>query len=297
MQAINPLDTELSPDQIEEVIEKLSEFYNLIAKNEKMDLEDSLKNLFSRNPDIVRGILSEKEAEIWSFKPFIHYILSQRGSISQLRQLIQLLNTHYRIEVNVKDEHNNNPLHILAVPLQENELSEKDLKELIKFLIEKGIPLDEKNIDGATPLYTAVDTCNQLFISLLLEAGKDTTFDFFTPVLESIPTLLFLAVACPKKEGIMELLLNTFKNMPINFQNKEGDTVLHEAIANDYPFVELLLQYGADPHLANQQNKTPLDLATEKKNSLLIELLNRYSFQNKLITFSTDLLFLTQSFT
>ncbi len=65
--------------------------------------------------------------------------------------------------------------------------------------------------------------------------------------------------------------------MSINFQNKiTGDTALHESIYHeDIHTAKSLLKNGANPNIYNfnEISKTPLIIATEKKNLKLVELL------------------------
>ncbi|WP_264684909.1 MULTISPECIES: ankyrin repeat domain-containing protein [unclassified Wolbachia] len=52
----------------------------------------------------------------------------------------------------------------------------------------------------------------------------------------------------------------------INFQDQNGNTLLHQAvISNNTEAIEALLKYGASPLIKNKEEKIPLDLDQEEK--------------------------------
>lgn len=69
------------------------------------------------------------------------------------------------------------------------------------------------------------------------------------------------------------------KNIDINYQNENGDTALHRAcIYNDNQTALELLKKGANLFLKNDDNETPLDLA-QNHNELLV-LFEKYQLEN-----------------
>ena len=156
--------------------------------------------------------------------------------------------------VNQKEEDKETALY-KAVNLQD--------KDMVKFLIKKGANVNENSF-GKTPLYTAIALKDKEMITLLLNNGADiNSIDIHRP---EAPTPLYAAINLKyygeKNISIVELLLN--HNANINFQNNNGDTVLHYAImSEDEKLIKLLLHYKADINIRNNSNTSPLDLIVD----------------------------------
>ncbi|WP_371255724.1 ankyrin repeat domain-containing protein [Orientia tsutsugamushi] len=75
----------------------------------------------------------------------------------------------------------------------------------------------------------------------------------------------------------------------INNQNNKGKTLLHAAAhySNDSDIIKLLLSYGADPSITDEQGKYPMDDATSSK---IIDILYKAYFST-LTSFERGLLF------
>lgn len=81
-------------------------------------------------------------------------------------------------------------------------------------------------------------------------------------------TLLNMAVAHDKKKAVVELLT---RGANVNQPDVEGTTPLMHAVMNSNPhMVELLLQYGADPSLLNEEGR---DAASYSRNEQIDDLL------------------------
>ncbi|DBA00019.1 TPA: hypothetical protein N0F65_002022 [Lagenidium giganteum] len=66
--------------------------------------------------------------------------------------------------------------------------------------------------------------------------------------------------ACRKDQDDVVRFLIMEAKMDINSQSENKDTPLHKAVrGKSVKSIELLLQLGADPHLRNDQNRTPLE--------------------------------------
>lgn len=65
------------------------------------------------------------------------------------------------------------------------------------------------------------------------------------------------------------------RGIDVNHQDKLGNTALHYAVIRERPaeLVALLLKYGARKDIRNKEGKTPLDIAIEKGNSRIIDML------------------------
>jgi ankyrin repeat protein len=105
--------------------------------------------------------------------------------------------------------------------------------ELLKFVIEKGSPLDEKNTFGATPLSLAVEDKKVDSIKFLIEAGANPNlkFDFDNSLFhiavktEHIPTieLLMKYRVCPLILGFIDAPL--MEKTPDNLKAKIKDYI------------------------------------------------------------------------
>ena len=75
-------------------------------------------------------------------------------------------------EVNVKDEEDNTPLHLLA---EKGSSLDKKIPDTIKILLEHGADVNAQNYKGFTPLMHAVKRNRAENVELLLRAGADVT--------------------------------------------------------------------------------------------------------------------------
>lgn len=77
----------------------------------------------------------------------------------------------------------------------------------------------------------------------------------------------------------VEKIITTTPNIDINQKNKNGQTPLHLAFHqydSDSEMIELLLKYGADPNIPNNDKETPLLWAARRVMPLVILLLFQY---------------------
>ena len=120
-------------------------------------------------------------------------------------------------------------------------------------LIRAGADPNIVDVNGRTPLMSAVSNKNKVIINMLLNAGAAINFqskDYGATALES-------ALSWPDLE-IIKTLLKAAANP--NLQDKWGRAVLDRSL-NYYggPSVaKLLIKYGANPNLQNNGGETPL---------------------------------------
>lgn len=108
-------------------------------------------------------------------------------------------------------------------------------EEVFNYLIDRGIDINIEEKNGMTPLLRAVVRNRTIFIERLLAMDAKANF---------------------------------------NRSNKEGTTVLMEAILDDnLPTVKLLIENGADLNMANQRGNTPLGIARREGLNHLVDLL------------------------
>ena len=172
-------------------------------------------------------------------------------------------------DINVKDADGNTPLH-MAVLFRRSE----NLDEILAF----NPDIDAKNKEGFTPLLLAVQRMgNEEAIKYLIQNGA--SLDITDPQGRNA---LLLSVDSNQRGYIGFLVSN---GMNINSQDNNGNTVLHyvynKVLENNFfiPFAKDLakdlLKEGADPHIKNNEGKSPMDLAVESGEKELIELLKQ----------------------
>jgi hypothetical protein len=135
-------------------------------------------------------------------------------------------------------------------------------RNIAQYLLQQKVDLEIKNENGDTALAMAVGN-NQDDIALdLIKAGAK--LDVLTR--EDGSNLVFRAASANSEKALAVLL----KKDPsqVNAPNKKGETALHEAARyGSVKTLKTLLKAGAKKDLKNQAGKTPLDLASDLKNT------------------------------
>lgn len=126
--------------------------------------------------------------------------------------------------------------------------------EMVKFLQSRGLPVDEVDVRGRTPLGYAAGNGQLEMVSYLLEQGaaadrKDGQGQ----------TPLYHAVLIGSKETTVRLLA---AGADIDVRDQFGDTPLMGACNKGFDDIaRLLLEKGADPSLKDQEGRTARDRA------------------------------------
>lgn len=121
--------------------------------------------------------------------------------------------------------------------------------ELVRWLHERGVPVDEPDVSGRTPLSFAADRGDFPIARYLLErkAAVDSR-----DVMRRTPLMHAAGADHPQVIG---LLLE--HGADVNVQDQFGDTPLIVACAKGHvEAVKLLLERGADPKLKDQEGRT-----------------------------------------
>lgn len=163
--------------------------------------------------------------------------------------------------VHSRDDRGLTALHIAALYGQGN---------MIDLLINLGSDVDEVDADGTTALHCSAARGHQNTLLLLLHANAD-------PMITDAHgnTILHLAAdngheACVK--ALLYFAEHTRWLVDPNLPNGKGDTPLHHASKWGYTgIVEILLEHGAQPRIANRRGQTPLALAHSTAISRLLE--------------------------
>ncbi|KAF4529827.1 hypothetical protein B566_EDAN013995, partial [Ephemera danica] len=185
--------------------------------------------------------------------------------------------------VNVKNQDEKTPLHLASMHFN---------VEIIKLLLERdGTMLNQQDKNGRTPLHyvfyiyvgesygtTRYETVSCLLnfpeCDINLTDNKGNTplhlaashkeckantqdIDGDTPLHSCIQSWI-------KNEQTMYIMIKLIKNDTsiLNIKNNKGQTPLHEAVkVHSFKDVDLLVRLGADVHMIDNDNRTPLELA------------------------------------
>ena len=158
------------------------------------------------------------------------------------------------------------------------EREKKVVYELVELLIQKGadVNLPETYSYKQTPLHLSIHFESPEVMELLLDNGA-----MFSAVDDDGDTPLIYAAGTARHQCV-ELLLNNGAGSTINVRNQDGNTALHEAVrCHGLPdIIEPLLNYGADPFIKNNNNKTAIDLAKDLakdyNRSYVLEIIQRH---------------------
>lgn len=140
---------------------------------------------------------------------------------------------------------------------------------LLRLLMEKGISLDEKTIDGRNGLHFLPETVDTAIIDLLLQAGlsPSTVSDD-----GSTPLHALIRSECNLEQKVADILAT---QEAVQMRDKDGYTVLHcavsfptgvEKVANNAKRLRsfrTLIQRGADVHARTSTGQSCLQLLTK----------------------------------
>ncbi|HEV3339640.1 MAG TPA: ankyrin repeat domain-containing protein [Pirellulales bacterium] len=135
---------------------------------------------------------------------------------------------------------------------------ERGHREMSRFLIESGAPLDTVAYHGSTLLHLAAHGGDPELIRLLVAHGLDVN------AVDGNSNTPLAAIAWSDKTQAVAALLEAGSSA--NHRGWLGGTPLHSAgSGGQIKIVRMLLAARADPALVDEQGKTPLDLARTRK--------------------------------
>lgn len=188
----------------------------------------------------------------------------------------------YKANIAQKDMYGDTVLHIATLG--------KAKTEVLKLLIDRGAPINERNKQGVTPLALAIDQGMDEHVVFYANAGADINAEdqegntplsraLKSPTIQMLQTLitkqnisakdssgntpLHIAIKLNAPVDYIKYLIDT--GADVNGRNKDGDSVLYLAVQKNLRKVgDLLLEKNADIFATNTQNYSPLRLALEK---------------------------------
>lgn len=139
--------------------------------------------------------------------------------------------------------------------------------DVLKFWLDKGLRINQKNYSFETPLHVAAREGNLNAVKLLVERGADVNqrnWNFATP----------LVVSSGKKSDIALFLIS--KGADVNLLDMKHNTSLSYAcIHGNKQLAIALLKAGADPNHKGAHNETPIIKAVKTRHYQLIPALVR----------------------
>ncbi len=148
---------------------------------------------------------------------------------------------------------------------------------IAKLLLKSGVDLEKPDSRGWTPLQWAVDRHQSQLVSLLVEAGvnvntKDQSFE--TPLLRLSQQMQGYGYSNKTKQIAIALIQ---KGADINAQDpRTGMTPLHYLAENgSWPLIKLFLELGADPHIQDNEGRSPLNIVEKSNNKRAIAIFQK----------------------
>jgi ankyrin repeat protein len=176
------------------------------------------------------------------------HVAAGQGNLDKVKSL---LNKGKKIDE--RDKNNLTPLHYAAAAAQ---------LEVVKYLISKGANINAQDSRGKTPLHYACDA--------------DVTILFGGRDFQDVGFGMFFMD--DKFTTVVEFLLSK-KQTNYDLADKNGVTPLHEIAGSGTKGIgaekrlKALLAAGADRTLKDKNGRTPYDLALEKKNQPIVDVL------------------------
>lgn len=168
----------------------------------------------------------------------------------------ELIKTVLGSDTTIVDSNGNTPVHIAV--------ERKVPARTLLLLLDLGYPVSQRNGDGVTALYNAVQQNQQPFANILLERGAD-------PYVETNRRDCALSLALTTKNI---KILDSIAKYCATKTDMKGDGILHYAAryANTET-TEHLLALGLDRKARNYSGETPADMARRWRHQSIAELL------------------------
>ena len=198
-----------------------------------------------------------------------HAAAGDETTVEAIRALVDV-----GVETNVRDKFGKNEIHRIVSKIDSGFSEEMIAQciEVIKYLAEMGVDVNNGGIDGFTPLHLAVNKKNKEIIDAMLELGADVT------KAKCGITPLHLATL---RDDLGQQLVDWYVKRGLNLNEPDtyGSTPLHYAVwFREQGMIYYLLQNGADPEIKDRSGSTPKDLAKTLRFScfeLILEFFNQ----------------------
>ena len=163
-----------------------------------------------------------------------------------INEVTRLLDERPDININYKDDYGRSSL---------MEASSNGHFDIVKLLLDRGATIDDKDNAGFNSLMLASQRGQFDIVELVLDRGANINFT------SNIRMTALMRASYVRHLATVKLLLDRGAN--IEAKDRYGDTSLHYACKSgqsNMPVIKLLLSYGADPNIKNNDGQKPIDL-------------------------------------
>lgn len=191
------------------------------------------------------------EGPRWYVESLVRCIFRRRNL--NIRKDLLLLFMKYGLDTGFHKSVGESILHLFIENVLENDC---DAAEIAKIIIDTGIPVNEGNTYGYTPLIKSIPLENLQLISVLIENGAIINVDSETLRADYPEDYPLIYAAQFNNTDVINLLLSN--GADINIKSPDGWTALHETCwTYQYESMKFLLLKGADITAENIDGETP----------------------------------------
>ncbi len=243
-------------------------------ENAKQEI-DKLYHKIWNSDAILPFLCAYKNKHRWSDKILHMHIDPLR---KKLAKILDIRDTEGNIPLSIASR-NNNILLVKYLVEQGADVNQKDAygetslfaavrkssENIVTYLIEQGADVNQKNACGETSLFAAVRRGNENIVKYLVEHGADVNEGIYGN------TPLFAAVR-KSNENIVKYLVD--HGADVNHKNACGETSLFAAArTGNENIVKYLTEHGANINERDRWDKTPLHIAIDNKNEEIVKYL------------------------
>lgn len=215
--------------------------------------------LRQNNISFLKTVLDNPNLQMYSDdKGFCQQILASCYTPQQVEIVIAFADSKIRRELGYS----------LSTILSDGKGIIKEIDKIIEIFIAAGVEVNDGN-EYTSPLIDAVGTGDTVAVELLIENGADLDRKAVNGRYDGVTPLM---IAARGDSVILEKLLEGGAEPDIT--DEENRSALMGAVLyHSEPCIELLLKYGANKDIVNTSGETAYDIAVQKGNRRIIELL------------------------
>lgn len=123
--------------------------------------------------------------------------------------------------------------------------------------LENGMPVNQKDANGNTALMAAAFNGHKDTMQVLIDSEADVNLRVNNGVTP-------LMAACGPYPQAVRLLLENGADVNATDRNESFTALMYASVEGLSPVVDILLEYGADPTMADEDNDTAADFARQR---------------------------------